>query len=71
MKLKIIRKTAKPFQGDDGESRDYFWYIAEQADGTSIRFGSTNGSHEVGAAVDPLIEKYEQSNGKTGYKEIS
>lgn len=70
MKLHIIKKTEKPFKGDDGEQRDYYWYIGQKEDQTAIRFGSANGEHEEGETYDILLETYEQSNGRSGLKEV-
>lgn len=73
MKLKIKDKKAKPFQGDDGETLEYFWYKAERSeDQVVIRFGSMNGAYEAGKEYDlPNVEKYEMEDGRIGYKEVS
>ena len=70
MKIKIVKKNEKGFTGQDGEHRDYYWYTGERDNGVAIRFGSTNGGHEEGETLDLLIEEYEQSNGRKGFKEI-
>jgi len=70
MKIKIIRKESKPFKGEDGAPRPYFWYIGEKADGSAVRFGSTDGEHVIGQEKDLIIEEYEQRTGNKGYKEI-
>jgi len=71
MKVKILKCTPKDFQGDDGEKREYFWYIGERENGNAVRFGSTNGEHEEGKQYDLTLEEYEQSNGRKGMKEIA
>jgi hypothetical protein len=71
MKLKILKKTQKDFQGEDGQKREYFWYVAERENGTAIRFGSVNGTYNVDDTPDLILEEYEQSNGKKGYKELA
>lgn len=70
MKLKIIKRTLKTFKGDDGEEREYYWYVAEKENGTAIRFGSTEGRYEKDQTADIALEEYEQSNGRKGLKEL-
>jgi len=70
MKITIVKKTLKKFKGEDGEERDYYWYVGTKEDGLAIRFGSTNGEYEEGESSDILVEEYEQSNGRKGFKEI-
>lgn len=70
MKLLIKKKTNKPFDGADGERRDYFWYLGQDQNGLVKRFGSSDGSHQEGETYDLNIEEYEQSNGRKGLKEV-
>lgn len=69
MILKIMKRTVKPFTGEDGEEREYFWYIGKKADGMAVRFGST-ANHAVGAEEDFFLEEKAYRNGGKGYAEI-
>jgi hypothetical protein len=73
MKLTITEKTAKPFVGDEGNEIEYYWYKGVREDGIAIRFGSTDGEHEMGKTVEINLEKTERidkkGNVKIGYKE--
>jgi hypothetical protein len=73
MKLEITQKTNKPFIGSEGDPIDYFWYVGlREEDNVSIRFGSTDGSMEIGQKVDLILEKTEKLtvNKKTGKRKI-
>jgi len=72
MKVKIKSVKAKPFTGEDGEKREYFWYRAEAVggDGFAFQFGSIDGDHEKGKEYDLDIEKYTRADGKDGFKEF-
>lgn len=70
MKLTIRKKVEKPFKGDDGEERGYFWYTAIAEDGFALSFGSSDGGHEVGDKGDFLLEKYDRRDGKPGFREV-
>jgi len=70
MKLKIAKKVLKPFTGKDGEEREYFWYIGKRADGMAVRFGSSDGSHEIGDDEDYFLEEKTFQNGGKGFAEI-
>jgi len=63
--MKVILKevNARPFKGDDGEVREYFWYKAlRPADEVTFQFGSVDGDHLLGVEVDLNIEKSERIN---------
>jgi len=67
MLLKITTKKSKPFTGDDGEERDYFWYAGlRQEDGVTIKFGSSNGEYKPGDEVELLLEKTEKVINRKG-----
>jgi len=70
MKLKIVKKQIKNFRGEDGEEREYAWYIGKDAAGMAKRFGSTDTGHEVGDEPDVLLEEKVYKNGGTGLAEI-
>ena len=70
MFVTIKKQTVKPFKGDDGEERPYFWYIGLKDDGFAINFGSIDGGHEIGSRKDFVIEEIERRDGKKGYREI-
>lgn len=68
----IIRKKASPFQGDGGETIDYFWYKAKRlSDGVTIEIGSRNASYEEGQTYELRVEKTERPGGRFGYKDIT
>jgi len=65
MVVKITEMKARPFQTDEGEMLEYFWYKAIRlADQVSFQFGSMNGGHGVGEELDLEIEKTEAVNKK-------
>lgn len=70
VKIEDIRH--KPFTGADGEEVDYYWTKAvRRRDGITFTFGTTvDHSQQMGQSVDLNIEKYENSQGRTGYREI-
>jgi len=70
MLLTIKKQTMKPFKGDDGEERPYWWYVAQKEDGFAINFGSIDGGHEIGARKEILLEEYDRRDGKKGYREV-
>jgi len=71
MKIEIVKKNLKAFTGQDGQLRDYYWYTGKKEDGMAIRFGSTNGEYEAGETADILLEEFEQSTGRKGFREIN
>jgi hypothetical protein len=76
MKIKLLKKTCRPFLTDDGENLDYFWYKAIRSDdGVTFQFGSMDGAHELtDGELDLDIEKTEivDRKGKPAfqYKEV-
>lgn len=70
MKIKILKKNAKQFTGDDGEERDYAYYVAELPDGSARRFGSSDTEKEVGKEYNVFLESVTYKNGGAGWKEI-
>lgn len=72
MAEKIIIKKAnkKPFQGEDGEFIDYFWYKGFRIkDGVTIDIGSIK-DHALDSEVSMDLEKIETAKGGFRYKEI-
>ena len=75
MKLILKEVNARPFKGDDGEVREYFWYKAlRQEDNVTLQFGSVDGDHLLGVELELNVEKSERINnaGKTVfvYREV-
>jgi len=55
MKLKITEITEGSFEGINGPV-EYWWYKGQDDDGLTIRFGSTDGTHELGETYELRIE---------------
>jgi hypothetical protein len=70
-KLKIVKKTVRPFNNSKGEKIDYAWYKAvREKDGVTIEFGSSDCALSVDQSYELLLEKTELSGGKFRYKQV-
>jgi len=71
MKLQILTKKEKPFQGREGDQIMYFWYDARrEPDGVQITFGSVR-EYDPGDEIDANVVKKENNSGKIFWKEIA
>lgn len=71
MKLEILERKQKDFNGSEGRKIPYYWYTARTEAGVRITFGSKVGDHNVGQTLELNVEKVERPNGEIGYKEFS
>ena len=71
MKITILKRTEKSFEGNNGEDVQYAWYKARRhSDQVNFQFGSVDTSHEEGEDYDLNIEKREGQTGKISYHEV-
>ena len=69
MKIKIVKKTEKPFKGTDGDMIPYFWYTFLDSENVQKEAGSALGDGEEGESyLNANVVKVERRNGKIGWK---
>lgn len=71
MTLKITEKKDGKFIGRDGNDVPYWWYKATGSDGITRRFGSKNGTLNIGSSYERDIEVTEVAGGALRYRDVT